>query len=666
MRKLTLLSIMLLTGQMNADLLIGYDCNLKISNVTTFSLTEVKPCTEKKYNITTEDVTIQLIQPRVVRKIKVQLCLVQMSHLVSRCGLSWFQTYEGGLYTEVPELDRYECQKMISERNYKIPFSSVDVKLNKGITVWRGETVGSNQDGGKCTPGKPFSHDSQHFDRPVRTTELKATIYEEEVDVDISSQKVIFSDGSRCDYLSQQCFTNQKGYAFWSFFDSVPGCFEDSNTWQVLYQGRATRVTEYHHGNRPYISYVFTKSQHDISIGHVSEEYKCNLKYVQTEHPKLKILEALKGQSEGVFPIKQSNIEPEDTNIMLYFNHKMVFMMRHVRMQIDELYQKVRQDKCQVEQLALRNELAIASISPSLFAYNYFKEPGYIAIKAGEVVHVAKCKRVAVKVRSTDECYEDLPVKYKNQSMFLTPVTRILKRTSLSTECNPTLGTYYEVNGIWYLIGKQLHQSIKPQVLAPNDDNADWEFKNIEGLAEGGIYDEKDLDRVQHMFIMPLERETLKNALVSKTIVERNGIQEVSFVNALEAGDYDVISEKMGGWISRMLHKLGIVKEVILDIFVVILVFNVIKFIWTKAFAIQTAKETGYGCIGYIAACFGSPLKYMMVRHNNKHFNDLEEMVVIHRNELNQKLENLDSKIVVPASHRREWVMPPSYKPMVV
>ena len=43
-----------------------------------------------------------------------------------------------------------------------------------------------------------------------------------------------------------------------------------------------------------------------------------------------------------------------------------------------------------------------------------------MALVAGEVIHIVKCIPVQVKIRKTDECYIELPVWLKNNSMFLT------------------------------------------------------------------------------------------------------------------------------------------------------------------------------------------------------------------------------------------------------
>lgn len=101
--------------------------------------------------------------------------------------------------------------------------------------------------------------------------------------------------------------------------------------------------------------------------------------------------------------------------------------------------------KCEVERQVLKNSLTSVQSSPEELAYNLMGEPGYMAVVAGETVHVVKCAPVAVKIRHTERCYNELPVTYQNSSLFLTPKTHILLRTGTIRECTSVLPTMYLV-----------------------------------------------------------------------------------------------------------------------------------------------------------------------------------------------------------------------------
>lgn len=96
------------------------------------------------------------------------------------------------------------------------------------------------------------------------------------------------------------------------------------------------------------------------------------------------------------------------------------------------------------------NMMTLALLPPKEFAYQHFKSPGYTAVVRGEVVHVAKCREVAVIPKVMDsECYNELPVIYNNQTWFLTPRTRVLIQHGTKVECAPDLGPQFLLNGRW-------------------------------------------------------------------------------------------------------------------------------------------------------------------------------------------------------------------------
>ena len=55
------------------------------------------------------------------------------------------------------------------------------------------------------------------------------------------------------------------------------------------------------------------------------------------------------------------------------------------------------------------------------------KGPGYMAVTAGDVVHVIKCIPVEVMIQHEDKCYAKLKVMKGNSTHFLTPRTHIIK-----------------------------------------------------------------------------------------------------------------------------------------------------------------------------------------------------------------------------------------------
>ena len=118
-----------------------------------------------------------------------------------------------------------------------------------------------------------------------------------------------------------------------------------------------------------------------------------------------------------------------------------------------------------------------------------------MAMTAGEVIHIMKCIPVEVKVEHSNECYMELKVTYQNNTYFLTPRTRILKKRGTTIDCNPVLAPQYQIDQIWYKI-LQSPVAIKDPIKIEPKTKTSWKYENPEYLATSGIYSEEDLSTI--------------------------------------------------------------------------------------------------------------------------------------------------------------------------
>ena len=136
----------------------------------------------------------------------------------------------------------------------------------------------------------------------------------------------------------------------------------------------------------------------------------CGYTVLQTEHPKLVIFETIKGESFA----DNYYLNIDNLDIFKYVNSKFVYVEKHIKTQIRNLYRDVLLQRCNLARETLKNGLAIATQAPDEFAYNLMKSLGYMAVTAGEVVHIIKCIPVEVMVQQEEECYVELKVMIRN------------------------------------------------------------------------------------------------------------------------------------------------------------------------------------------------------------------------------------------------------------
>ena len=131
---------------------------------------------------------------------------------------------------------------------------------------------------------------------------------------------------------------------------------------------------------------------------------------------------------------------------------------RSTKLNLINLYLEILIQQCKIEQEVIKNSLSIAIQSSDQVAYNLMKRPGYMAMVAGEVMHIIKCIPVEIKIKHSTECYIELQVTYNNNTYFLTPKTHILKKRGTVVDCNQVLSSQYLIDQTWY---KLIHHPIE-------------------------------------------------------------------------------------------------------------------------------------------------------------------------------------------------------------
>jgi len=251
------------------------------------------------------------------------------------------------------------------------------------------------------------------------------------------------------------------------------------------------------------------------------------------------ILETTKGDTF----VQRRSIPVNNLDIFAYINSKFVYVEKHVRNQMTSLYYNVIQQRCELEKKVFTNTLSFAALQPDEFAYRLMKGPGFMAVIAGETIHVIKCVSVDVLVRKTEKCYVELPVTSRNASLFLTSKSRILKRFGTERECSHELSTLYHIENKWiqFTPHPQIRQ-LHPQQLMPMT-TLSWEYLTPEPLAVSGIYSEKDIEKLRDHIMFPAEKPALLNTMARGISGHTIHDGTVSMYNLLDEASLQKIAE---------------------------------------------------------------------------------------------------------------------------
>ena len=513
--------------------LIGYDCGSASTNITTLSLLGIEDCDIPQPEVATEKIYIQLLQINEFSSAKVIQCKVEIDRLIRRCGMfSHSMDVHNGKHAYIEEITRDACQRMHIYGTYEIGHTRI-VGLKPNQTTTRPMTLaGYVNNDGSCS-GTTYSDPFGTWEEAVVLATVKITLQDYSANVKLDSNRIHLRSGVTCKLSATHCTDIEGGDTYWA---SMPTESCKFNTYGVLYQGYANRIIDVIN-KQSQVVYSITTENTVFALAKRDTYSICGYTLSHTEHPKLVIFET----EPGIAIFKRES-HVENLDIFTYMNSKFVYVEKHIRTQISELYRNILLQQCQLEQKLLRNSLAIATQSPDIFAYHFMKGPGYMALLAGEVIHIIKCVPIEVKVGQTNECYDQLPVIRENQTHFLTPQTHILLRQGTQITCNLFAPPMYLLGDAWYRFTPRPVQSVPPLIMKPMT-KPGWKYISPGSLATSGIYSEKDLTELRDHIMFPAERPAMLNTLArgmmgQSTIMHGGG----SFANIIDEASIEKIA----------------------------------------------------------------------------------------------------------------------------
>ena len=477
--------------------LIGYDCGSKILNITTLSLLDVGPCDIPQVAPNVTRKYIQLLQINDYLETEVIQCKLEVYRTIYYCGMhSHVSVVHQGAGEYIQEISSKQCENLFHTGYLRLGNSVFNgIKVNNTI-AYPMTFAGSIKNDGSCQ-GAAYMDPYGSWESVVVQGTIRVTVQSQKARVDINNNKIHLSSGTSCTLSDSTCIDVEGGPTFWKAIP-VDNCKFDH--YSFLYEGYANKIVDYF-GEQDSIVYSLTTQDITFALTSKAEESVCGYKIIRTEHPKLVIFETVKGESF----VKPEKIAISNLDIFAYVNSKFVYVEKHVRSQIGYLYQDVVIQRCNLERETLKNALAIATQAPDQFAYNLMKGPGYMAVAAGEVVHIVKCVPVEVKVEHGEECFAELQVTRQNRTYYMTPRTHILKDHGISVSCNALLPAYYSLGTEWYKILPRPTETKAPVEISPKS-KATWRYISPDYLATTGIYSEKDIEQLKQHIMFPVER----------------------------------------------------------------------------------------------------------------------------------------------------------------
>lgn len=420
------------------------------------------------------------------------------------------------------------------------------------------------------------------------------------------------------------------GHTFWS---TTPSDSCQFNRYDLLYNGEAHKVINEDEPGAPPV-FTVAGDEHTFALTQKGIRMVCNRGFIRTDHPKLFILD---GPDDELFAHK--TILPLNLDNIVYTNAKFVYVEQHIKTQITKLYYDMLVQKCELELQVLRQSLTLAVMAPDEFAFQLMKGPGYMAVAAGEVVHILKCIPTEVSFRRTEECFHQLPVFRGNHSAFLAPRTHVLLQSASQVTCNPVIPTMYSLDDAWYKIIPAAVQSLTPPNLKPLT-KAIWKYENPGSLATSGIYTTADLKNMREHVMFPIERPGLLHSLARSISGHPTNQQGINMMHLLDEETLQRISENAWGKIWTSFLTFGTASAGLIGLF---FVFRGIK-LMIDTIIHGYALHTLYGWSIVLIGAIWDSVTHLLIHLANqgKQQGDPSE-VVDHASELRENPETLEN-----------------------
>lgn len=512
--------------------IIGYDCGSASANLTTLSLINVEECDIPLQNVNSSKIYIQLLQLNDFKSVRVIQCKVEIDRLIRKCGM-WSHTMDvyNGKYSYISEVTREACQRMHIFGGFEIAGITI-TGLESNHTTSRPVVLAGHVDNDGSCYGGAYSDPYGTWGDVIVLGTIKITLQDYIADVRLNTNRVQLRSGVACELSAQRCTDIEGGNTFW---DPVPADSCKLSDYSVLFQGYADKIVDTIR-ETPQIAYSLTAQDTVFALTSTGKYTTCGHTLIRTEHPKLIIFETYPNVAIFTKSDRIANLD-----IFTYMNSKFVYVEKHIRTQINQLYRNILLQQCNLELQLLQNSLAIASRSPDIFAYHFMKGPGYMALLAGEVIHIIKCVPVEVKLAQTQECYDQLPVVRGNQTYFLTPQTHILLRQGTQITCNSFAPPMYLLGDAWYKIMPRPVETLAPTIIKPMT-KPTWKYISPGALATSGIYSESDLEELKDHIMFPAERPAVLNTVARGVMGRPTTLNGGSISNLIDEASIEKIA----------------------------------------------------------------------------------------------------------------------------
>ncbi|KYQ60584.1 hypothetical protein ALC60_00357 [Trachymyrmex zeteki] len=324
-----------------AAALIGYDCGSEGFNVTTLSLLDVGECSMEDIEPKEEEVYVQLMQSSDYDHTEIIQCKMEVDRTIHYCGMhSHVSLVLNGRREYIQEIGEAGCKRLHETGAIRLPNAQID-RIQQNATNLRSVILaGSVTVDGRCS-GAQYTDGYGTWENVIVQASIRITLKHSEAPIKRTTGDLITPSGTHCKLTMGHCMDAEGMETFWAPLP-IDHCHFDR--YDILYEGLATKLSQKTGQATPTV-YTVTTQDTTFALTKTSDFDICGYKLTQTEHPKLFILETQKGKTFS----SRSKITVDNLDIFLYVKSKFIYVEKHVKTQLTQLYKDIMEQKCALE-----------------------------------------------------------------------------------------------------------------------------------------------------------------------------------------------------------------------------------------------------------------------------------------------------------------------------
>ncbi len=151
----------------------------------------------------------------------------------------------------------------------------------------------------------------------------------------------------------------------------------------------------------------------------------------------------------------------------------MSFLQIRASMSLQEKIRQVRYEICQSWRETAFVQLEAIAEADNPYSLLQIFGRGHVIAKSGAVAYMTRCNPVEVLPRISGNCTEEIQVTWRNGSLFVDPISYVIKTAASPTRCNDISPPRWNIAGKWYCAYSTIWECAPPRDLPVEAVNID-------------------------------------------------------------------------------------------------------------------------------------------------------------------------------------------------